>query len=510
MKKFISFFLIVITANVSLAQSTIDSSRYPPMVTLTAEQDRNHMMQQLGIKKLRPGPSGDESAPNHANYDESLANPYPNLPEILTLKNGKKITTPQAWWKNRRPEIVEDFEREVYGRLPKNIPKVEWKVKITDREWVGWTPVIARQVIGHVDNIEYPLINVDINMIVVLPANVKGPVPVLMMFGRPSFPAPAQPSPENLEKMNAALKELLTKEHPELKSVFEQYPAYNPIVRTGAAPFGPPPAGEPSPTEQLLAAGWGYATIDPGSIQADNGAGLTRGIIGLVNKGQPRKPDDWGALRAWAWGAARALDYLETDTMVDAKKVCIEGVSRYGKAALVTLAFESRFAGGLIGSSGKGGTTLHRRVFGEAVENLTGGGYYWMAGNYMKYGASEAAFGKKDAGDLPVDSHELIALCAPRPVFISYGIPEKGDAKWLDQQGSYMATVAAGSVYKLLGAADIGVSHNYAREKMPPVNTSMLNGHLAWRQHDGGHTDGPNMKYFIPWANKFLQYTIKR
>src|SRR4051812_40531368 len=190
-----------------MAQLAIDSSLYPHMVTFTADQDHNNMMQQLGIKKLRPGPSGDASAPNHANYDESSANPYPKLPDVLSLKNGKKVTAQDMWWKQRRPEIVEDFEREVYGRLPKNIPKTTWTVKITDREWVGWTPVIAKQVIGHVDNSEYPLINVDINMMLVLPANVKGPVPVLMMFGRPSFPAPAQPSPENMEKINEALKD---------------------------------------------------------------------------------------------------------------------------------------------------------------------------------------------------------------------------------------------------------------------------------------------------------------
>ena len=126
-----------------------------------------------------------------------------------------------------------------------------------------------------------------------------------------------------------------------------------------------------------------------------------RGIIGLVNKGQPRKPDDWGALRAWAWGAGRGLDYLETDPAVDAKHVGIEGVSRYGKAALVTMAFDQRFAMVLVGSSGKGGATLLRRNFGEAVESLTGGEYYWMAGNFMKYGASEATFGSMTPGDLP-------------------------------------------------------------------------------------------------------------
>ncbi len=500
------FFLSIV--GIATAQTVkIDSSKYPRLVTFTDQQDHDHMMQALGIKTLRPGPSGNEYAPNHANYDESLANPCPQLPDLLTLKNGTKVTNPETWWNKRRPEIIEDVEREVYGRLPKNIPSVKWTVKITDKEFVGRIPVIAKQVIGHVDNSEYPLINVDINMMVVVPSNVKGPVPVLMMFGRPSFPSPAQPSPEHMEKINNAFKDMMIKNDPSLKAIFDQYPAYQPITRLPVFNFfAPPPAGDLPPTEQLLAAGWGYATIDPASIQADNGAGITRGIIGLVNKGQPRKPDDWGALRAWAWGAARGLDYLETDPAVNAKKVGIEGVSRYGKAALVTLALEPRFATGLIGSSGKGGTTVHRRVFGEAVESLSGGFYYWMAGNYMKYGASEASFGTKTGCDLPVDSHDLIALAAPRPTFISYGIPEKGDAKWLDQQGSYMATVAAGSIFKLLGVKDIGVSNDYMTEKMPPVNTDMLDGHLAWRQHDGGHTDAPNFKHFIPWANRVLEY----
>jgi hypothetical protein len=122
----------------------------------------------------------------------------------------------------------------------------------------------------------------------------------------------------------------------------------------------------------LIAAGWGFVLFDPASVQEDNGAGITRGIIGLVNKGQPRKPEDWGALRAWGWGAGRGLDYLETDPAVDAKHVGIDGVSRYGKAALVTMAFDQRFAMVLVGSSGKGGATLLRRNYGEAVESLTG------------------------------------------------------------------------------------------------------------------------------------------
>lgn len=505
MRKAILTGLMTVAVTTVFGQST--NGAYPPPVTFTAQQDHDNMMQQLGIKALRPGPSGDEKAPNHANYDEALANPYPNLPDVLTLKNGKKVTTADMWWKQRRPEIVEDFEREVYGRVPKNVPKVNWTVKVTDHEFMGFTPVIAKQIIGHVDNSAYPLIDVNINMTLVVPVNAKGPVPLLIMFAQSALPAPAQPSKVDLEKINDAVKELLIKTKPELKEIFDRYPAYTPIAAQnyGFNPFAPRGPGDPPTAQQLIADGWGYVLLDPNSIQADNGAGLTRGIIGLVNKGQPRKPDDWGALRAWAWGAARALDYLETnEPTVDAKHVGIEGVSRYGKAALVTLAFEPRFYMGLIGSSGEGGAKLHRRNFGEAVESLTGGEYYWMAGNFMKYGASESKFGSKTANDLPVDAHELIALCAPRLTFISYGSPQQGDAKWLDQQGSYMATVAAGPIFKLLGARDIGVSSDYHTEKMPPINTGLLDGELAWRQHDGGHTDAPNVKYFIAWADKFM------
>ena len=446
----------------------------PGLKTWTTAEDHQNMMNQLGIRQLRPGPSGNESAPNHANYDEALANPFPDYPDVLTLKNGRKVASAGAWWKQRRPEIVEDFEREVLGRVPAKVPKVTWTITATAPLLIGKQPAIGKQLVGRVDNSACPSITVEIQMTLITPASAVRPVPVMMMFG---FSRPG----------------------------LSQTPPAMPAGRGGFPP--PDPSADPSPTEQLLAAGWGYVTISPASIQADNGAGLTRGIIGLVNKGQPRKPDDWGSLRAWAWGASRGLDYLETDRSVDAKRVGIEGVSRYGKAALVTMAFDQRFAVVLVGSSGEGGAKPHRRNFGEAVENLTGSGeYHWMAGNFLKYGASDATFGSKNAGDIPVDSHELIALCAPRLTFLSYGIPEKGDARWLDQQGSFMATVAAGPAFRLLGARDLGVSESYKTAKMPPVNVGLLDGQLAWRQHDGGHTDRPNWKYFIPWASRFLKY----
>src|SRR6185436_1597961 len=227
---------------------------------------------------------------------------------------------------------------------------------------------------------------------------------------------------------------------------------------------------------------------------------LTSGIIGLTNKAQPRTPEQWGALRAWQWGVSQLIDCFEQhpEFMVDAKKVGIEGLSRYGKAAIVTEAFDTRAAVGLIGSSGEGGVKLHRHIYGEAVENLAGGEYYWMAGNFIKYGASDPPH---TSSDLPVDSHELIALCAPRPCFISYGVVERGDAKWVDAHGSFMAAVAAGPAYRLLRQRDLGTPGNYLTDAMPPVG-QLIGAELAWRQHTGGHSVAENWPSFIEWASQ--------
>lgn len=433
------------------------------------EEDHADMMRQLGITELRPGKNGNPAPgqTNQANYDEAHANPFPDWPDVLTCEDGTKVSTPEQWWRQRRPELVDAFEREVYGRVPADVPTVQWSVEQTVHTKLGGRPVIARRVIGHVDNSADPAITVDLRLAVVLPEDAPAPVPVLMMFGWGAMPDDPVP----------------------------HFPGF------------PEPPG-PRSEEQLIADGWGYVSIDTASIQADNGAGLTAGIIGLTNHGRRRTPEQWGALRAWAWGAARGLDYLETLPAVDAKHVGIEGVSRYGKAALVAMAFEPRFAFVLVGSSGEGGAKPHRRNFGEAVENLTGSySYHWMAGNFMKYGAEESRFGRKDAGDIPVDAHELIALCAPRLTFISYGIPEKGDARWLDQQGSFMATVAAGRVFRLLGARDLGVGDDYRTAQMPPPLTGLLDGELAWRQHTGGHEDRSNMGAFLGWVDRKIGRT---
>jgi hypothetical protein len=473
----------------------------PSELQRQTEADHAQMMQQLGITQLRKGPSGDEKAPDHANYDESIANPYPNWPDPLRMNDGSKVTTAAQWNSKRRPQIIEDFEREVLGRVPAVTPAVSFSVKASETERLGAVPVSATQLLGHLDNSGDPAITVDFPVMLIKPLNHAGPMPLLIMFSiGTTFPAPVAPSAADVARMNAALRDAMIRENPSLGEVLQNHPAWQPIP---TPPFFPAQRPQNDPITQLVADGWAVAQLDPTAVQADNGAGLRRGVIGLVNKGEPRKPDDWGALRAWAWGASRVLDYVSQDPDIDAHHVGIEGVSRYGKAALITMACDQRFAMVLVGSSGEGGAKPHRRNFGEAVESLTGSGeYHWMAGNFLKYGASAARGGAKTAGDLPVDSSELIALCAPRLTFISYGSPDQGDAQWLDQQGSFMATVAAGKVFRLLGARDLGVGDDYQHAIKPAIGVNLLDGQLAWRQHEGGHTDVPNFKYFISWADK--------
>jgi hypothetical protein len=415
-----------------------------------SEQDRQKMLDLLHITSLRaPVDARAKTGPHIANYDQSTADPYPKLPPVLVLKNGRKVTTAKMWWEQRRPQIVEDFDREVYGRVPKVTPKVAWEVVATRNEVVAGIPVVTKQVVGHVDSSAYPQIAVNIELTVSTPAAAAGPVPVIMVFGAAGIRPPAQ---------------------------------------SDTAP----------PWQQLvLAKGWGCAYLNSASIQADNGAGLTKGIIGLVNKGEPRKPDDWGQLRALGWGVSRAMDYFETDRSVDAKRVAIHGHSRGGKAAVVAMAYDPRVAIGFISSSGEGGLKLHRRNYGEIVENLAASNeYHWMAGNFLKYA------GALSWDALPVDAHELLALCAPRPVFIGSGnlvdpAYDIGNSDaWADAKGMFMAGVAAEPVYKLLGKKGLGAT------VFPPIETALLDGDIAFRQHTAGHTPGPNWPSFLAFAER--------
>jgi hypothetical protein len=305
------------------------------------------------------------------------------LPDALLFNNGESVTNAKQWEK-RKLEIIEDFDREMYGRLPDNILEVTWEVLSVKDTLEGAFPIRIKELRAKVDNSSYPALDVNIELTLTIPLNHSSPVPVITEFGW-------------------------------------KWPSNWPRRKPEGTPW----------QEQLLAKGWGYAILVPTSFQADNGAGLRQGIIGLVNKGEPRKLDDWGTLRAWAWGASRALDYFEIDEDVDATRIGIDGLSRYGKAALVAMAYEPRFAIGFIGSSGAGGAKILRRTFGEQVENLASSGeYHWFAPRFIKYA------GPLTPNDLPVDAHQLEALCAPRPVFISVGSPTV-EGQWIDAKGMF-------------------------------------------------------------------------
>jgi len=469
----------------------------PAHVVLTSQEDRQRMMDLLKITMFPSGPGAYLAS----TYDEKTANPYPNLPDPLTFNNGSKVKS-SADWRKRRAEILELFDREVYGRRPKNIPKVTWTVASTTEGLAGAIPVITKQLVGRVDNSAYPALDVTILATLSTPKNAKGPVPVVLMFGGGGR------APDGT-------------------------PATTQCVVPGTPPRGGGPAAgrgglaaNPSPApgsaqEQIVSRGWGYASVATASVQADNGQGLTCGIIGLVNKGQSRGLEDWGVLSAWGWGMSKVLDYFETDKSVDAKKVAVQGHSRDGKAALVAMAYDERFLTGFISSSGQSGAKLHRRKYGEAIENIAATNeYHWMAGNYLKYA------GRWDT--LPVDSHELIALVAPRPVFLSTGngpdlnpdgtvkMMPPGDPRfqasrgpieqqaanindaWVDPKGTFLAGVGAGPVYRLLGKKDLGTT------EFPKIETPIVAGDIAFRQHSSGHTPGPNWPVFLDFAARYF------
>lgn len=429
-------------------------------VHLTSEQDRERMLRLLGIKdsEMRPLSSTDATAPNAANYDEAKADVYPRLPDPLLLNDGQRVTTAAAWWTKRRPEILAEFDREILGYTPGHLLDVTWTVVKSTPEHSDGMDLVTKHIVGHVDNSIDPKIPVRIDLLLVTPAHAAGPVPVIMELALGS-------------EFQTAL----------------------------AGPVAGPPDKWGVPWQPVLRRGWGFAMLSAMSYQADSGAGLTEGIIGLMNHGQPRGLEDWGVLKAWAWGASRALDYLETDKAVNVKEVGLEGHSRMGKAALVALAYDPRFAIVYSSSSGEGGAKLYRHIFGEPLTSLTSVSlYHWFDGNFLRYG------GPKNAGDLPVDAHELIALCAPRPVFIGGGADvgdgyanPNGDA-WADTKGMFLAEVAAGPVYRLLGAKGLGTT------VYPPMETTLIQGDLGFRQHPYGHTPQPNWPYFLEFASHYF------
>ncbi|MDB5241551.1 MAG: acetyl xylan esterase [Spirosoma sp.] len=370
---------------------------------------------------------------NWSNYDESKAEGY-KLPDPLVLKTGKPVTSANMWWKQRRPEILNDYTTEIYGKIPANTPNVTFAHAGVD------SVVLAGKanrstIIGQVDNSRYPT-------------------------ATPSIPV-------TLYKPVGASATGKSEKMPLMVIVWGNFPAPMATI------------------EKLITAGWAVATVNTGAIQLDSGAGLHEGIIGLMSKGADRKPDDWGVLAAWSWGLSRALDYLETDKSIDASRIGIQGHSRWGKAALLAGALDPRWDIVFASCSGSMGASLEKRNFGETIDNVASAGeYHWMAPNFVKYGGNWEA--------MPVDAHELIALIAPRPVFITGGTRDT----WADPKGEFLACVAASPVYTLLGKKGVGT------REMPAPDVALIDGELAFRNHEGGHVDSLDWPVFLEFAQR--------
>jgi hypothetical protein len=367
-----------------------------------------------------------------SNYDEAKVKPYA-LPDPLILSDGKPVRDARTWSTERRSEILRLYEREIYGRIPSRAPKVVWSVGETDpaaREGAA----ARKRIVGRVgDAADGPRIDLTLNT----PADAKGPVPVIL------------------------------------------------LVNFGGG--GKVPPQDPPVAAEILTRGWGYATVIYQDIQPDRINTFDQGVIGAtLSPGQQQPaPDEWGAITAWAWGVSRILDYLQTDKTVNARQVAVFGHSRLGKTALWASALDERIAAVYASCSGEMGAALARRDWGETVDDMAQNFPYWFAANFQKY------VGRWH--DMPVDAHMLIALSAPRPVFITGGT---GD-QWADPVGMFQAQVAAGPVYRLLGRKDLGVT------SLPPLDTPLTSGDLGWHYHTGGHAATP-----ADWT-AFLTFLLK-
>ena len=405
-----------------------------------------------------------------SNYDEAKVAPY-TLPDPLVLANGQPVRDAATWTNRRRREILDLYVNEIYGRIPENTPKVSWSITETDpaaRDGAA----IRRRVVGQMGpSADGP----KINLTVYTPANAKGPVPIILLVNFGGGP-PRAGGPGAVAGAAAPAGQALRRRR-------QGGAACRGTRRVGT--------GEPPVAADILARGWGYATVGYDDIQPDRANAWTEGVIGLTLKpGQTAPgPGEWGTISAWSWGISRIVDYLASDKTVDAKRIAIQGHSRLGKTVLWASAIDQRIAAVFSSCSGEMGAALARRDWGETVDDMAQNFGWQFAGNLQKY------VGKWN--EMPVDAHMLIALSAPRPVFITGGTTDQ----WADPKGQFLAAVAAGPVYTLLGKKDLGV------KDLPPLDTPIISGDLGWHYHTGGHTATP-----ADWTAflTFLDKTFKR
>jgi hypothetical protein len=376
-----------------------------------------------------------------SNYDESKVAAY-TLPDPLMTRSGRRVANASEWRNERRPEIMRAYQTDIYGRIPANAPKMTWEVTETNPAAKENT-AIMRRIVGRIGTAaDAPRVN----LMVYTPSKATRPVPMILLINFGGGPAPEG----------------------------------RPVTNTQ---FTDPPVAA-----DILARGWGYAMVGYQDIQPDRLNTFNQGVIGqTLTAGEQPKSDEWGTISAWAWGLSRIIDQFETDKLIDAKKIAVFGHSRLGKTVLWASAVDERIAAVYASCSGEMGAALARRDWGETVDDMTQNFPFWFAQNFQKYTGHW--------NDMPVDAHMLIALSAPRPVFVTGGTQDQ----WADPVGEFKAAVAAGPVYRLLGKNDLGTI------ELPPLDTPVTKGDLGWHYHTGGHAATPaDWKAFLEFVGKYF------
>lgn len=394
------------------------------------------------------------------NYDESKVPVY-TLPDVLTLTNGRKVTTKKEWVEKRRPELLRLFETQIYGKVPVRSKDLHFRLLNEDREALGGLAT-RKEVAVYLTKDEKHYLTV----LMYLPNRRKGTVP--MFFGI-NF------------KGNHAI-------HPDEGITFPSEERMIAYGRKRMFPRGS--AASRWPVEMLMEHGYGLATFYRGDIDPDFDDGFQNGVHPLYyKKGQTRPAEDeWGTLAAWAWGMSCAMDYFETDKDIDAKRIAIFGHSRLGKTTLWAGAIDPRFALVISNDSGCGGAALSRRKFGETVRAVNCQFTHWFCRNFWQYNDKEDT--------LPVDQHELIALMAPRPVYIA----SAEEDRWADPKGEFLSGVYASPVYELFGLPGLPV------KEMPAVNQPVLSGTIGYHIRSGKHDINLyDWTQFVKFADKHLK-----